>query len=155
MMERVWELEVAASQEEVWAFHSSAEALEALTPPGRKLTPLTDDLEVRNGALHVMGFKLFGIIPQKWKARISDVRPPHGFVDTAEPSPFKAWRHQHEFIALPNGGTLIRDTVTYIPPGGPFAGLVNKLFVSKDLDALWAFRHQATKKALDSKLVKP
>lgn len=146
---KVFETRIAATAEELWSFHASAEALKVLTPPGRKLVPISTDLRVENGLLHVMGFRQFGL-PMVWKARISEVDPPFGFVDTAEQSPFAFWQHRHSFIR-DGEGSILRDEIEYAPPGGPLAGLINRLMVSNDLDCLFAFRHSVTKQELESK----
>lgn len=144
---KVFETKVNASPEEVWKFHSSAKSLEILTPRNRRARLVSSQMAVEDDALHVMQIRLFGIIPVVWKARISQVTPPYGFTDDAEKSPFKFWRHRHDFI--PDGdGTLIRDRITYAVPFGILGKLVNKVYISKDIDGLFAYRHEATKKAL-------
>jgi len=143
---REYKLVVPNSLEEVWNFHNSAKALVALTPPQRRIRALVDDLEVRDGALHVFQFVQFGL-PMVWKARISEVDPPNGFTDTAEQSPFPFWRHRHAFLEV-SEGTLIHDQLEYQAPGGPLSGLIDRLVVQRDLDRLFAFRHAATLSAL-------
>ncbi len=140
----VYECLLPVPVERVWEFHASAEALYALTPPNRVMRALSDDLEVREGAEHVFAFRQFGI-PMVWRARIESVRPPNEFTDVALSSPFLEWRHRHEFLALPDGSTLLRDTLTYRPPLG---ALADRLFVRRQLDALFAFRHARTREAL-------
>jgi ligand-binding SRPBCC domain-containing protein len=141
-----FEFWVDAPIEEVWDFHSSAKALELLTPQGRRLEPLVESLDVVDGALHVFRFRERGFAGV-WKARISNVRPPHRFVDTAEQSPFAYWEHVHEFVAL-EGRTLVRDTVTYKPPLGVLGWLADQLFIRRDIERLFAFRKEATQAAL-------
>ena len=131
----------------VWNFHSSAEALNLLTPSSRKMRWVSNDLSVREGAVHEFRVKI-GPFWVTWRAELSAVDPPHGFVDTALESPFKSWTHRHEFISHPKG-TMIRDTIEYVPPFGVLGALANTLFISKDIDQLFAFRHEATLKALD------
>lgn len=147
--QKVFSTLVRATVEEVWAFHSSAEALRVLTPKERHVELIDKDLSVREGALHRIRVRQFGL-PLLWYARISEVEPPHAFTDTAERSPFPFWRHRHEFLEHPEG-CLLKDTVDYVPPGGPLSGLVDALVVSKQLDELFRFRHRATKAALESK----
>lgn len=141
-----FEFWVDAPIETVWQFHSSAKALEVLTPPGRRMTPLTDELDVVEGALHAFRFRERGF-SAVWKARISNVRPPHRFVDTAEQSPFAYWQHVHEFVAL-EGRTLVRDTITYKPPFGLLGWVADRLFIQRDLERLFAYRREATQRAL-------
>jgi ligand-binding SRPBCC domain-containing protein len=37
-------------------------------------------------------------------------------------------------------GTKMTDLVEYAVPGGPFASIINKIFVSKDVKKIFAFR---------------
>jgi ligand-binding SRPBCC domain-containing protein len=147
VFQREFQVQVRASLQEVWEFHSSAAALTLLTPADREIRAISENLEVIEGALHVFGFKQFGL-PMVWKARISKVEPPFTFTDTAEKSPFKFWEHRHTFSANEHG-TLIHDLIRYQPPGGPLAGLIDRLLIAKDLDRLFRFRHEATRRALD------
>lgn len=144
---RVWETRIHCTVEALFDFHRSAEALTLLTPPNRQVQ-IVGDAEVRNGALHVLRIRQFGL-PMEWHARISQVDPPNGFTDTAERSPFAYWQHHHRFI--PEGsGAILRDEVTYRMPLGPLGQIADRLFVARDLDRLFAFRHAQTKRALEA-----
>lgn len=134
---------VPVAVEDLWRFHESAEALRVLTPPSRQVRLPEQDLAVREGALHELRLKI-GPCWVPWSARISNVRPPYGFTDTAVRSPFARWIHEHEFLPS-EGGTLLRDTVTYALPFGPIGRIVDALFVSRDIDSVFAFRHRATR----------
>jgi len=153
MPSKVIELIVSANPEAVWTFHSSAEALNVLTPPDRKMRMISTDLTVREGAIHEFKVKV-GPFWTTWIAELSEVHPPIGFRDTARKSPFKKWSHHHQFLEHPSG-TLIRDTVSYELPFGILGRLVNWLFVSRDIDRLFAFRHQATACLLDGEAEVP
>lgn len=131
-----------APPEDVARFHGSLDALARLSPPGTQVEILGEDTEVRDGALHVLRIRR-GPFSMVWKARISEVGP-HGFTDTAEQSPFAAWRHRHDF--LPHGpGTLLRDTVEYALPFGVLGRLADRLFVQRQIEALFAHRHRCYK----------
>ncbi len=147
MLTKRYESVLKADVGAVWSFHSSAEALNALTPGSRKMRFISSDLAVREGAVHEFRVKV-GPLWVTWKAQLSAVDPPHGFVDSALKSPFKTWIHKHEFISHP-AGTLIRDTIEYDVPFGILGALANRLFISKDIDRLFAFRHKATVMLLD------
>lgn len=147
MPTKIFELVVTANPEKVWAFHSSAEALNVLTPEDRQMRMISTDLAVREGAIHEFKVKV-GPVWTTWIAEISEVQPPFGFRDLALKSPLKKWSHHHQFLEHPNG-TLIRDTVSYELPFGVLGRLVNRLFVSRDIDRLFAFRQQATACLLD------
>lgn len=152
----VFEGEMPCSVERLWAFHGSARALEALSPPGQRVT-VEGDAPVVTGAVHRLRIVRFGV-PIRWVARIERVVPPSGdaaglFVDVAERSPFAAWRHEHrmERTGLENGGegSRLTDTVTYTPPFGPLGRIADALFLRRDIERLFAFRHAATRAAVD------
>lgn len=132
----------------LWSFHSTAEALSKLTPPGRKLQMVSDHLEVREGAVHEFKVKV-GPLWTTWRAKLSEVQPPNGFRDTALTSPFKSWSHKHEFIQQEEG-VLLKDTIEYTLPFGLLGDVVNWLFVSRDIDKLFDFRHAQTKNSLET-----
>lgn len=149
MIAKVYEIRIACSVEELWEFHSDAKALKSLTPPGKKMTPVSTDLAVRKGAIHELKFSVFGI-PGRWVAEIVEASPPSRFVDLARKSPFAYWRHTHEFLPTDERGvSLLRDTVEYKPPLGLLGALANRLFISKDIDAMFAYRHAVTKDKLE------
>lgn len=129
------------SPQELWEFHSSVDALTKLSPPGASVKVLSQDLEVRNGALHLLSIRR-GLIPLRWEALISDVVPDRQFRDTAVKSPFKTWSHLHEFLHHPSG-SLLRDTVDfsfYLPFLEPV--------LAKDVTRLFHHRHRVTSEML-------
>lgn len=151
MSRKVYESVLTATPEEVWGFHASVEALPLLSPPGTKVTILSQDTRVVEGALHELRVVRFGFMALRWNARITDVEPPYRFVDTAERSPFKFWRHEHAFLPLPEG-TMLRDTIEYELPFGPLGKLMDRLLVSRDLDQMFEHRHRVTRQALNRDL---
>ena len=138
----VFESVIACTPEELWAFHSDVSALRLLTPPGDQVTIIGEDTAVREGALHVLRVKKKGLTIV-WKARISNVEPPHRFVDTAEKSPFAFWRHTHEFLPHEQG-SLLRDSIEYRLPLGPLGAIADALFVRRDIEAMFRHRHTVT-----------
>lgn len=143
----VFESVIQCSPEKLWEFHQSAKALEVLTPPHKKVALIGDDLAVRNGNIHKIKVKQFGIWLE-WHAEISSVEPPTKFVDTALKSPFKKWEHTHEFLINPDG-SLLRDSIEIEMPFGPLGLFVFKLLVEPDVRQMFAYRHEQTKKALE------
>lgn len=143
----IFETVVQAPIEDVWDFHRSAEALRLLTPPNRKVEVLGDQTEVVEGSVHRIRVRQFGV-PILWVAKITEVRPPHEFVDVALKSPFKSWTHRHQFFPHEEG-TLVRDVIDYELPLGPLGRLADRLFVRRDLERLFAYRHEVTKRTLE------
>jgi len=56
-------------------------------------------------------------MPIHWTTEISEWNPPQGFVDRETLGPYALWNHEHWFVAK-NGGTTMRDRVTYALPFG-------------------------------------
>ncbi len=146
-LQRRYETLLRTTVDRLWEFHASAAALKVLTPPDRHVEVVGDDLQVRDGALHILRVRQFGI-PMEWRARISEVDPPNGFTDTAEKSPFPYWKHRHQFLPHPEGA-LLRDDIEYRPPGGPLSPIIDRLLVGPQLDEMFRYRHEATRKALE------
>lgn len=144
----VYETPISAPVEALWEFHSSAEALHILTPPKARIQVMGDSLAVENGAIHRIRVRKNGL-PVDWVAEISEVIAPRQFRDTAVKSPFKSWTHLHEFLPHEDG-CLLRDTVDYELPFGPLGAIANHLFVRHDLDSMFVYRHDQTKRALES-----
>ena len=55
--------------------------------------------------------------------------------------PYRQWIHEHTFEEK-DGGTIVRDRVTYATPGWPCESLVNRLFVEPDLRQIFAYRQR-------------
>jgi ligand-binding SRPBCC domain-containing protein len=124
--------------EEVFAFFSDAGNLDRLTPPWLRFEILTPrPIAMRPGALIDYRLRLRGI-PIRWRSEITAWEPPFRFVDEQRRGPYRLWRHQHTF-AERDGGTVVGDRVEYAVWGG---ALVNKLFVERDVRAIFRYRQQ-------------
>jgi ligand-binding SRPBCC domain-containing protein len=121
---------------EVFDFFADAQNLQELTPGFlhfRVLTPAPIPMQV--GTQIDYRIRMHGI-PMKWRSLISAWEPPFRFVDEQVTGPYSFWHHEHVFSET-HGGTLIRDVVDYGVPGG---WLIHKLFVRRDLEAIFRFR---------------
>jgi ligand-binding SRPBCC domain-containing protein len=130
---------IDAPLEEVFPFFADARNLEALTPPWLRFEVRTPaPIEMRAGALIDYRLRVHGL-PLRWQSEITAWDPPHLFVDEQRRGPYRLWRHEHRFRA-DGDGTLVEDEVTYAVWGG---GLVDALFVKRDLARIFAFRREA------------
>jgi ligand-binding SRPBCC domain-containing protein len=146
----VYETTVPAPLERVWAFHDDVNAaLPALSQASARVNIESADLPVRVGSRILISARgPFGIAI-RWAARIVEHRPPHptpsgaaaSFVDEQESGPFKSWRHEHEFRQLENGTTGLTDRVTYAVRFGVLGRLADRLFVRRQIDAMFRHRH--------------
>ena len=150
---------VDASLDRVWEFHSTPDGLQAITPhwfdlrvervTGPDGTP--DPEVLSTGSTIDVSIRPFGVGPrQRWTSEIihREKRDDRAlFRDRMREGPFEHWLHTHQFFAV-EGGTKIRDTVSYEVAGGPIgrtvgmAGLVG-------LDAAFRYRHWRTAALLE------
>ena len=137
------EQRLAAPPEAVFPFFADARNLEAITPPLLRFRVVTPDpIVMRVGTLIQYRLRLRGI-PVNWLTTIQEWDPPHRFVDVQLRGPYALWHHTHDLADDGAGGTVMRDTVRYALGFGPFGELAHRLFVARDLDAIFAFREQA------------
>ena len=132
------ELLVPAPVRETFAFFEDPRNLAEITPDWMGFEIITRDLQMRVGLEIDYKFRWLGL-PMTWKTLISDYRPPFLFVDEALKSPYKLWRHRHEFVAT-EGGTLVRDHVDYVLPLGRLGAIANGVLVSKQLEEIFRYR---------------
>ncbi len=125
--------------EVVFGFFSDAQNLEAITPPWVNFKILTEmPVQLRQGSLLDYSIRLHGI-PIKWRTEICEWNAPHYFVDQQLRGPYKKWYHEHSFVDLGDGTTLVRDKVHYNPRGG---SLIHKYFVKPDLRKIFEYRQR-------------
>jgi len=144
MSPRVYESELWLPRpvEQVFGFFSDATNLKRLTPDWlafwiRSPRPI----EMRRGTLIHYQLRIHGF-PVKWETEITAWEPPHRFVDEQRRGPYALWVHEHTFVAQANG-TLARDHVRYAFRG---RWLVDRLFVRRDLEKIFAFRRDQLQK---------
>ena len=124
---------------EVFDFFSNAENLERLTPPFLKFRIATPvPIEMAEGIFIDYRLRVHGI-PMKWQSRIASWEPPFRFVDEQIKGPYASWHHEHLF-AEENGGTRVRDRITYRVPGWILEPLIFRFFVGPDVERIFAYR---------------
>lgn len=124
--------------EDVFAFFSDACQLEKITPPFLKFRVLSPQpIELKEGALIDYRIRLRRL-PLRWRTEICDWKPPFYFSDRQLRGPYRQWFHEHFFESV-EGGTLVRDRVHYIVPGGRW---VHRWFVKKDVTRIFEYRQQ-------------
>lgn len=132
------ELWLSRPRVEVFPFFADVHNLEAITPPWLRFQILTPGpITMRPGALIDYRLRVHGL-PLHWQTEIAVWEPPVRFVDRQRRGPYRIWEHEHTFEER-NGGTLCRDRVRYAVPGG---ALVHRLFVRRDVEAIFAFRQR-------------
>ncbi len=141
------EQRLPAPPEAVFPFFADAGNLEAITPAwlGFSIVPPRPP-DVRVGTLIEYRLRLHRI-PISWLTRIEEWVPGERFVDVQLRGPYALWHHTHEFEPDAGGGTLMRDTVRYALPYGPLGEVARRLFVARDLAAIFDFRTERVRAA--------
>ena len=138
------ELIVPASLTDTFAFFADAANLPRLTPPWLHFSVLTQmPVEMRAGLEIEYRISLYGV-PIPWRSRIEVWEPGVRFVDWQIVGPYRWWRHEHRF-ELAGGGTRVVDHVDYAPR----AGLLTGALVRRDLQRIFAYRHEVLRRIFD------
>ncbi len=132
----------------VFAFFAEARNLERITPPWLSFNVLTaDPIEMRVGTLIDYRLRVHRV-PLRWTSRIEEWEPGRAFVDRQLRGPYGLWHHRHTFEPDDTGGTLVRDHVEYALPFGRLGTLAHALFVRRDLERIFAYRHEAVRRLM-------
>lgn len=135
--------------EKVWGFYDNLDALLTVTPPQTRVWVKNPPDRIAEGVhftLMVSQPPIF--LPLPWDTYITAHEPPYLFIDEQGRGPFKRWRHEHHFEPLAGGRTRMRDVITYEPPFGIFGRIADALFIRRQLEAMFAYRHNITRHVL-------
>ncbi len=84
-------------------------------------------------------------VRQQLTARIIQMERPHRFVDEQVQGAFQSLIHLHEFEQIA-GGTLMRDTLTWVSPLGPLGWIADALLVKRHLRQFLSRKQHALKR---------
>jgi len=153
------ETRVEAPIDDVWAFHSTTDGLESLTPGFMNLEiervtgPDGEDAPdiLEAGSRLELSVRPFGIGPrQRMVSVIVDRERTDGaamFRDIMESGPFPEWEHTHRFFA-DGDATILSDRVEYRLPGGSLGRAVSPLG-RLGLEPMFRGRHRTTRELLE------
>ena len=140
------ELWLPRPRDEIFPFFAQARNLETITPSWLNFEVLTPaPIQMRPGTLIDYRIRVHGV-PFRWRTEIAEWQPPHRFADVQLRGPYTLWHHTHTFEER-DGGTLCADRVRYWPRGG---ALVNWLWVRRDVQRIFQFRHRRLKELFGS-----
>jgi uncharacterized protein (TIGR01777 family) len=143
---RVYRTNIPASPDELMAWHASPAAFERLTPPWRKVEVLECHGTIYPGDRKTIHLPLAGPLGVDWTLRHEALEGVTGFADVQVAGPFRSWRHEHRFLPDGPNASVLEDRLTWeLPRGASVAGAR----VERELDRLFAFRHDRTRHDLD------
>ncbi len=128
--------------EQVFGFFADAKNLEAITPPLLRFSVITPTpITMQVGSLIEYRLRVHRA-PISWLTSIQAWEPPHRFVDMQLKGPYALWHHTHTFTPDGDAHTLMKDTVRYAIGFGPLGELAHRLFVKRDVEAIFSHRAQ-------------
>lgn len=142
-----FEQKIPASKNEVWKFISDPKNLSKITPPSMGFeikNPVVIDGMYEGQIIEYRVKPLLGI-PTKWLTEITHIKVEEFFVDEQRIGPYKMWHHEHHIKSI-EGGVLMTDIISYVPPFGFIGALANYFLIGNKLKKIFAFR---TKKLIE------
>ena len=130
---------IPQSLDKTFSFFKKCENLETLTPEFMNFRIVDKSTEILIEGTTINYRLSFHGIPFGWQSQITEWKPNKGFADIQTKGPYSFWHHKHEFEEK-NGGTLIKDHVTYKVPFGIVGDLLAHNFIKKDLESIFSFR---------------
>lgn len=131
-----------ASIEDVFTFHTDTHNLALITPSSTQVSIISMDTPLHEKSRVVLDIKRFGITT-RWEMEIAVFSAPNALVDAMIKGPFAFFRHERHFIKLDETLTRMEETISFSPPFAWFGNILF-LFLKKDMDAMFAYRHKAT-----------
>jgi ligand-binding SRPBCC domain-containing protein len=128
-------------------FFSEARNLEKLTPPWLRFEVLTEGpITMAAGTLIDYRISWRGI-PMRWRTEIEVWEPNHRFVDRQIPGGVPPLAPRTPLHREQRRYASVIDRVEYAPIGG---ALANRLVVARDVERIFASRHEALRKVFGS-----
>jgi ligand-binding SRPBCC domain-containing protein len=135
---------IPATMQQVWDFMSNPANLQKITPSymGFTITSISGNKGMYPGMIISYKVKPVLNLPITWVTEITHVQHLEFFVDEQRLGPYKMWHHQHKIEPI-EGGVLMTDIVTYIPPFGFLGAIANTLFIKNQLNEIFDYRKKA------------
>lgn len=133
---------IAASVEDVFAFHERSDAFALLQPPWDPVDIIQPPTSLEVGTVVILktGIGPFSVTIEAEHVAYEKNRC---FEDRMRRGPFAAWHHRHLFLPH-DEGCMLRDEVDYVPPLGVLGRLANPVVIRPRLQKMFDFRHMVT-----------
>ena len=128
--------------EDVFGFFSKPENLSLITPSRLKFDIITPTpLEMKDGQFIDYSLTILYTIKLLWRTLITHYEKPYKFVDQQIKGPYSLWHHTHTFEEK-DGGTIIKDNLTYAIPMGIIGRLIHFIYIKHDIKGIFNYRHK-------------
>jgi ligand-binding SRPBCC domain-containing protein len=140
---------IAASAEKVFAFHEMPDAFARLQPPWQTTEIIQPPVSLAVGTRVILRTKL-GPIWQTIEAEHVEYQAGRMFADRMVKGPFRYWLHRHIIEPVAENACILIDDIEYALPLGPVGNLFGGWFARRELERLFEYRHEVTRKACES-----
>lgn len=129
---------------EVFQFFSKASNLGAMTPSFLSFAMTSPPPPfMQAGTVIDHRIKVAGI-GMRWRTHVERWNPESGFVDVQHKGPYRAWWHEHRFVAE-GEHTIMQDTVYYALPLGVLGRMAHRWVVMPMLRRIFGYRAAAVR----------
>ncbi len=149
MLTFIKQTSIAASAATVFAFHEAPDAFARLQPPWQTTEIITPPSSLAVGTQVVLRTKI-GPFWQTIVAEHVAYEPGKMFADRMIKGPFASWLHRHVVIPTGPQTCTLSDEIEYQLPLGPLGKLFGGGVARRQLDRLFAFRHDVTRRQCEA-----
>ena len=137
--------------ETIWDFASSPKNLKEITPDHMLFDITSKNLPEKMYPGMIITYKVspFLNIKMNWVTEITQVKDKHFFVDEQRMGPYSMWHHQH-FFEEQDGGVMMTDIVSYIPPFGILGVIANSMLIKRQLESIFDYRFKVMDKKFNN-----
>ncbi|MEJ7589081.1 MAG: SRPBCC family protein [Ferruginibacter sp.] len=131
--------------DEAWDFFSSPQNLQNITPVNLGFNIISKHKGEKMYAGQIIEYKISPLlnVPLYWMTEITHVEEKKYFVDEQRFGPYALWHHQHHFKVI-GDYVEMTDIVHYKLPGWFLGDIANRLFVKRQLKAIFDYRYSTT-----------
>lgn len=133
------------SAEALWAFHERRDAFDLLLPPWQKTEVCERPTSLASGTRVILRTKI-GPLWQTIVAEHVAYEKGRMFADRMVKGPFASWLHTHTVTSRGPHESMLTDDVEYTLPGGALGALFGGWLVRREVERLFAFRHEVTRR---------
>lgn len=135
---------IAAPASVVFGFHELPDAFQRLAPPWQELEIVQPPRSLAVGTRVIVKAKL-GPFSKTIVAEHVAYEPGRSFVDRMVEGPFPFWEHHH--LVEPDGddASFLDDEIEYALPLGPLGRVFGAPIARRQLERMFAYRHEVTR----------
>ena len=148
-MQFVKESVIRASARTVFAFHEAPDAFARLQPPWQKSEIIKPPSSLAVGTIVVLRTKI-GPFWQTIEAEHVAYEPGVMFADKMNRGPFARWLHRHTVTERGPDECTLTDEIEYELPLGAVGRLLGAGIARRQLEKLFAYRHEVTRLACEA-----